>query len=489
MAHPLLYEVNTRCWLRELSDRCGTPLNLGTVPDSELAAWADYGFTHVWLMGVWTTGERARREALTSASLREETRQLLPDWRETDLGGSPYAIAGYSVSEALGGDRALEVFRARLHNRGLKLVLDFVPNHLGLDHPWVVQHPELFVSSPIQMPGTFAADGPGGRRWLAHGRDPYFPPWTDTVQLDYRHGETRLRMIEQLRTVAERCDGVRCDMAMLILDDVFRRTWAHLPPSGEAAEGEFWKDAIAGIRRSHGDFLFLAEAYWGLESALLLLGFDHAYDKSLYDLLVAGDAAAVRRHLSTQPWDRVCAGAHFLENHDEPRIASRLALPAHRAAAWLVLALPGLRLLHDGQLIGARRRIPVQLVRRPAEPPDPAVSALYREILSLLPRTAVGRGVPALLKPVERRGGARPAPGVVLIQWELRPGEGDWVAINGATDSAEVSLPLDPAMFGPGARFTDLLGAPAPPHRTESGLRFELSGHEVRVIRFAACQD
>lgn len=488
MAHPLLYELNTRCWLRELSDRCRTPLNLGTVPDSELAAWADSGFTHVWLMGVWTTGERARREALNSASLREEARQLLPDWRESDLGGSPYAIAGYSISEALGGDRALEVFRTRLRDRGLRLVLDFVPNHLGVDHPWVTQHPELFVSSPIQMPGTFPVDGPAGRRWLAHGRDPYFPPWTDTAQLDYRRGETRRSMFQQLRAVAERCDGVRCDMAMLILNDVFRRTWAHLPSSGDAAEGEFWQDAIAGIRRSHADFLFLAEAYWGLERALLALGFDYAYDKSLYDLLVTGDAAAVRRHLSSQPWDHICAGAHFLENHDEPRITSRLALPAHRAAAWLVLALPGLRLLHDGQLLGARRRIPVQLVRRPVEPPDSAVAAMYQEILRLLPRTAVGRGTPRLLTPLAGAADAKPPPGVVLIQWERRPGEGDWVAVNGATVSAEVSVPLDPAMFGPEARFTDLLGAPAPLHRTGSGLRFELSGHEVRVIHYAARQ-
>lgn len=488
MAHPLLYEVNTRCWLRELSDRCGTPLNLGTVPDSELAAWAERGFTHVWLMGVWTTGERARREALGSASLREEARQLLPDWQEADLGASPYAIGDYSVAEALGGDRALEVFRARLRSRGLKLVLDFVPNHLGLDHPWVAQAPELFVSSPVPMPGTFPSDGPGGRRWLAHGRDPYFPPWTDTVQLDYRLGATRLRMIQQLRAVADRCDGVRCDMAMLILNDIFHRTWAHLPPSGEVAKGEFWQDAIAEIRRSHGDFLFLAEAYWGLESALLSLGFDYAYDKTLYDLVVARDAGGVRRHLASQPWEQLCAGAHFLENHDEPRIASRLALPAHRAAAWLVLALPGLRFLHEGQLTGARQRIPVQLMRRAAEPPDSAVSALYQEILSLLPRTAIGQGTPRLLTPVETGADVKPAPGVVLIQWELRPGEGDWVAVNGAADFAEVTLPLDPAIFGPGSQFTDLLGAPVPPRRTESGLRFDLSGPEARVIHYAARQ-
>jgi hypothetical protein len=485
MAHPLLYEVNTRCWLRELAERCGTQLNLGTVPDSELAAWAERGFTHVWLMGVWTTGERARREALGSASLREQARQLLPEWQETDLGASPYAIGDYSVAEALGGDRALEVFRARLRSRGLKLVLDFVPNHLGLDHPWVAQHPELFVSSPVQMPGTFPSDGPGGRRWLAHGRDPYFPPWTDTVQLDYRLGATRLRMMQQLRAVADRCDGVRCDMAMLILNDVFHRTWAHLPPSGDATEGEFWPGTIAEIRQNHPEFLFLAEAYWGLEGTLLSLGFDYAYDKSLYDLLMVRDAAGVWRHLSSQPWEQLCASAHFLENHDEARVASRLALSEHRAAAWLVLALPGLRFLHEGQLTGARRRIPVQLARRPAEPPDSAVRALYEEILSLLPRTAIGRGTPSLLTTLESCPDAGSSSGVVLIQWELRPGEGDLVAVNASPEAAKVLVPVDPAVFGPRTRFTDVVGPPFLFQWTHSGFRLELPPHGVRVLRYS----
>src|SRR5436190_22582697 len=155
---PLLYEINTRCWLRELSDKAGHGVTLDSVPLTEFEEWKRYGFTHIWLMGAWSTGPLARAQALTHSSLRQSYSEVLPDWEETDVTGSPYAIADYHVSNALGGDEALERFRGKLHEYGMKLLLDFVPNHLGVDHLWLSSQPDLFVQSATRTPETFAQE-------------------------------------------------------------------------------------------------------------------------------------------------------------------------------------------------------------------------------------------------------------------------------------------------------------------------------------------
>ena len=191
--NPLLYEVNTRCWLRGLSDRLGTAVTLATVPDSELAGWQKLGFTHIWLMGVWTTGPRARAEALKMPELRRAYDQVLPGWQEADVAGSPYAIAGYKVPPALGGEAGLADFRRRLRERGMKLLLDFVPNHVGLDHPWIVERPELVRAEPCQRAGDVRAANPRRRPVAGPRGDPYFAPWTDAVQVDYRRAAARPR--------------------------------------------------------------------------------------------------------------------------------------------------------------------------------------------------------------------------------------------------------------------------------------------------------
>jgi glycosidase len=225
MPHPLLYEINTRGWLCALSRQSGTAITLAEVPDSEFARWQNLGLTHIWLMGVWTTGPRARAEALKHPELRKAYDQALPAWCEADVAGSPYAIGDYQVPPALGGEAGLAQFRRKLHEHGLRLLLDFVPNHVGLDHAWVREKPELFVQSAAEAPGTFAQQSGGRLRWLAHGKDPFFAPWTDTVQLDYRRAVTRAAMVQLLASIAEWCDGVRCDMAMLVLNEVFAGTW------------------------------------------------------------------------------------------------------------------------------------------------------------------------------------------------------------------------------------------------------------------------
>lgn len=398
-------------------------MDLGSVPPLEVEQWRDLGFTHIWLMGVWTSGSRARAHALASPDLR----QALPLLDENALGASPYAISSYSVPQALGGESGLASLRGMLHERGLKLLLDFVPNHTGLDHPWIATKPELFVQSSPENPGCFLRQTCSGIRWLAHGRDPYFAPWTDTAQLDYRQPATQQAMARELESIARRCDGVRCDMSMLALNKVFAQTWGHLPPLGDSAEpvAEFWDSVIPAIQRKFPEFLFLAEAYWGLEPTLQDLGFDFTYDKTLYDNLVGDDGAAAISHLKSQGITRLGKGARFLENHDEPRIASRLTIERHFAAALLTFSVPGMRFLHEGQLEGAQIRIPVQYLQRPVEKRNEDIWKFYRQLLQVLRDGPIGRGEFSWLSPAT----SEDAP-VFIAKWQAEPSMFQIVAVN-----------------------------------------------------------
>jgi hypothetical protein len=490
MPHPLLYEVNTRCWLRSLSEKSGTAITLANVPDSELAGWRKLGFTHIWLMGVWTTGPRARAEALKHAELRRVYDQVLPGWQEADVAGSPYAIGDYQVPPALGGEAGLAKFRERLHEHGLKLLLDFVPNHVGLDHPWVREQPDLFVQSPGEVPDTFAQQTRAGVRWLAHGRDPYFAPWTDSVQVDYRRVSARSRMTQLLQSIAGRCDGVRCDMAMLMLNDVFAKTWESFPIANhQSPASEFWASAIPTVKETYPGFLFLAEGYWGLEARLQALGFDYIYDKPLYDSLVARDRAGVQNHLLGMAAGAVAASAHFLENHDESRIASILSLAEHRAAALLIMGLPGMRFLHEGQLSGARVKIPVQLARRAEEARQAEIAAIYEQLLMTLPGTAVGQGRAELSKPRAAWPGNPTAQDFVIVQWQRQALEFDLVAVNLAPHRSQCYAPLSlEPLASHNWSMKDLLGEERYKRSGDDlqnqGLYLDLPAHGAQLFHF-----
>jgi hypothetical protein len=445
MDHPLLYEINARHWIAELrekySDRSG--LDLGSVPDGEIEIFAERGFTHLWLMGVWPTGPRSRAEALRHQDLRREYGNALPGWMEDDVLGSPYAVAALEAAPYLGGDAALARLRERLARLNIKLVLDFVPNHLGLDHEWVQTHPEYFVGQPQPFTDSFPVETVSGTRFLAHGKDPYFSGWTDTVQLDYRRRETREAMASLLEAVSAKCDGVRCDMAMLLLEEVFHRTWSHVPADTEPVRGEFWAEAIARVKARRPDFLFLAEAYWDLEGRLCELGFDYAYDKKMYDFIEHDHPWAMQPHLLGLGAANA-RRAHFLENHDEPRIAGSVGLELHRAAAVLALGLPGMRFLHDGQFEGLRRFARVQLTRRAHEPVDESIFRMYQQLLAAFKQSAVGRGDYAVLVP-ERAWPENPtAQCITVIQWQASGVEGEFelVAVNLAPHNAQCFVRL-----------------------------------------------
>jgi hypothetical protein len=379
--YPSLYQINTRVWLTELSRGLGRPATLDDVPDAELDRLAAMGFDWVWLLSVWQTGPAGKQVSCCHPEWRKEFQETLADLCDDDIPGSGFAITAYRVHERLGGEMALARLRERMQKRGLRLMLDFVPNHTGLDHPWVESHPEYY------LPGTDAdlARAPQnytrvkrkrGDLLLAHGRDPYFPGWPDTLQLNYGNPATQEAMIGELRKIAGQCDGVRCDMAMLVLPDVFERTW------GLQAQ-PFWPRAIACIREQVPRFRFMAEVYWDLEWTLQQQGFDYTYDKRLYDRLREGNAKAVREHFwADMRYQNKMA--RFLENHDEPRAAAAFPPGMREAAAVITFLSPGLRFFHQGQFEGCTKRISPHLCRGPCEPVDSEVQSFYNRLLELL---------------------------------------------------------------------------------------------------------
>lgn len=393
--HPILYEINTRVWLGELSRKHGRPIDLGSVPEEEIEQFKAYGLDAVWLMGVWAPSPASRKIALRHTGPSSDYRRALPNLRDEDVIGSPFAVFDYSVSDCLGGDAGLRRFRERLAHHNLRLMLDFVPNHLAMDHGWTQSHPAYLVHKrcpclPAASP-EFQADAGtgyftrkvGGRQVaFAHGRDPYFPPWTDTVQVDYNNPAARSAMIATLQTIADRCDGARCDMAMLVTNDVYRRTWDGINRPESSRLGEFWEEAIPAVRARRPDFLFLAEVYWDLEQELLRQGFDYAYDKGLYDGLLADDVSAVRDRLRTDSGLQN-GSALFIENHDERRAVDAFGREKTKAAAVLIATLPGLRLFHEGQFEGRRTKLPVQLGRLPVEKRDVSLEHFYRQLLNV----------------------------------------------------------------------------------------------------------
>ncbi len=241
-------------------------------------------------------------------------------------------------------------------------------------------------------------------------------------------------MIGELERIAGQCDGVRCDMAMLVLPEVFERTW------GTRAE-PFWPQAIGSVRRQHPGFVFMAEVYWDLEWTLQQQGFDFTYDKRLYDRLVEGHARPVREHLLAD-LDFQDRSARFLENHDEPRAAATFAPEVHRAAAVITFLTPGLRFFHQGQLEGRTKRISPHLVRAPEETPDREIHEFYDRLLAVLRKPVVRSGEWQWLTCRPAWDGNGSCDAFVAHAWRGPGGERMLVAVNYAPHPSQCYLDL-----------------------------------------------
>ncbi|MER3524689.1 MAG: alpha-amylase [Ignavibacteria bacterium] len=491
--HPIVYEVNTRVLMNELSQQSGTPLRLDQIPDTLLDEWQQLGFDAIWLMGIWSPSKRSREIARTHEGLREEYRRALPDVTDEDIGGSPYAVGAYTVARSLGGARSLSALRRKLARRGMGLILDFVSNHTARDHPWVSAHPEYYINGrngeETEKPGEFfRTRTTKGFRTIAFGRDPHFPSWTDTAQLNPYLPAARTAMIDTLQKIARMCDGVRCDMAMLLLREVFMRTWGAYAasPEQEPLRTEFWEEAIQSVLPQYPQFLFIAEAYWNLEWELQQLGFRATYDKTLYDRLLHEGAGSVYDHLRAELiYQQRCV--RFIENHDEHRIAYLMPNEWwHYAAATIAATIPGMLLLHEGQLDGRRVKVPVQLLRRPHEDLSIPTKAFYTKLLSCLHAEIFRRGNWQLLYSKSAWYGNNSHLNIIPYMWRM---ENDcrFIVVNYAPHNSQcyVELHLD-SLDGRTFEFRDLMSPAVYVRDRETlehkGMYFDLPGYGFHIF-------
>ena len=398
-SHPHLYEINTWVWLEELSAKYGRYLRLDDVPDAEWDVLADLGFDFVYLMGVWWRSLMGRRLFRTDPRNFPNFDAALPDWKVRDIVGSPFSIQEYDPDPRITDADGLREIHKRLRTRGMGLILDFVPNHKGFDHNWILQHPDRYIqgneedfrrdpsafylleqeSVERESAGQQSMDQEGdGNLFIARGRDPYFPPWSDVAQLNYFNPECRRGMIGTLKEIAQYCDGVRCDMAMLVTNEIFSRTWGNFLKSWPAPPAEFWPEAIASVP----DFVWLAEVYWDMEWRMQELGFQFTYDKRFYDRLSEGSSEQVRSHL-TADLRYQNKMARFLENHDEPRCATIFPGERMTSVVTMLSTLPGMRFYHHGQLAGATTFVPMPMSNARTEPVDHEVRERYERALRL----------------------------------------------------------------------------------------------------------
>ena len=466
-AHPSLYQINTRVWLTELSRTMGKTVTLDDIPDTELDRLADMGFDWIWFLSVWQTGTAAQRVSRSNAEWRKEFEETLPDLCEEDIAGSGFAVTDYTVHPGLGGDAALARLRERLRKRGLRLMLDFVPNHMAPDHPWVERHPDCFVhgsdSDLANAPHNHCrVETSHGSLVLAYGRDPYFAGWPDTLQLDYSNPTTHEAMIGELLRVAGQCDGVRCDMAMLVLPDVFERTWGRRAPL-------FWPEATRRVRERYPSFCFMAEVYWDLEWTMQQQGFDYAYDKRLYDRLREGHARPVREHFHAG-LDYQHKLARFTENHDEPRAAATFPPGMHKAAAVITYLSPGLRFFHQGQFEGRKKRISPHLVRAPQEPVDEALQRFYEALLAVLRDPVVRDGDWRLVECVPAWEGNWTSDRFIAWSWQAADGRRWLIAVNYATNQSQCYVRIP---------FADLSGRTVRLENRMGPARYDRAGDEL----------
>jgi glycosidase len=473
--------------LTELSRRSRRPATLDDIPDAELDRMAKLGFDWVWFLSVWQTGEAGRRISRSDPEWRKEFHETLPDLSDADIPGSGFAITGYTVHESLGGNAALARLRERLRKRHLRLMLDFVPNHTGPDHPWVEEHPDYYIAGTEEdlerAPRNYTRiKNKRGDLVLAHGRDPYFPGWPDTLQLNYGNPATQKAMAGELVRIAGQCDGVRCDMAMLVVPEVFERTW-------KIRSDAFWPNTIKRTREANPDFVFMAEVYWDMEWVLQQQGFNYAYDKRLYDRLREGHARPVREHLfaGLDYQDKL---ARFMENHDEPRAAAAFPALACEAAAVITFLAPGLRFFHQGQLEGRLKRISPHLCRAPDEPVNTRLARFYDRLLIVLREPVFRRGKWQLLKCAPAWDGNDSSDSYIAYAWQDSDGTRMLAAVNYSDHNSQCYVRLPFADLGGRRwRLNDLFGSARYDREgndlQSKGLYLDMTPWQYQVFKFS----
>ena len=407
MLNPKLFEINTRVWIKQFGEK--TKIN--SVPMKYFQDLADLGINIVWLMGIWNTCQSTIEKYCFEVDLVSSYGKSLKDWGKNDVIGSPYAVDVYKLNPNIGSEKDLLELKKKLNEIGIKLFLDFIPNHFSSDSTLIKTNPGIFLEADEELlskdtytffkPCVDNMNQEECKKIFAHGRDPLFPAWRDTIQINFFKEEARDFLIEQLIKISGMCDGVRCDMAMLPLNNVFHNTWAGvLNKFGfKKPVEEFWKSAIEKVKAKSPGFIFMAESYWDLEWDLQQLGFDFTYDKRLTDRLAADQVQGVIDHLKADKSFQL-KSVRFLENHDENRAIVKFGKQKSVAAATVISTIQGMKLFFDGQFEGKKIKLPLQLGRAPFEKVSETKKAFYTKLLKIIKDEIFVSGDWNLLKPL-----------------------------------------------------------------------------------------
>lgn len=445
----LIYHIDIREFFYRHKSKNPFIKNILDLPFNFFEELKDLGVEILWLTGTFERSEESQKISVTMKELYKSYFESLPDWKEDDIIGSPYAIKTYKISKEFGGTKTFLEFKKKLNKLKFKVILDFVPNHFAIDSPFLIKYPELFVRAHEELfnknPYNYFYRELNGRKFIfAHGRDPYFPPWKDTVQLDYRSKVVHEFMMNELMNLTKICDGVRCDMAMLLLSDIFTNNWSeHILPEDVVPAGkEFWSSAIQKVKKKNSDFILVAEAYWNRENDLAQLGFDYVYDKILYELIIQGNVPLLNEYIK-QNFKYKKNKFLFIENHDEQRSAATFPPEKLKAAATLIYTLPASKLIYEGQLEGRKYRHAIQLKRIFDESINYNLLNFYKLLLKDLKKSSIKNGYFKFLTPQPAWENNPAYKNFIIYLYENDDHEKDLIVINLSPYQSQCKVKID----------------------------------------------
>ena len=430
MPRLVLMAKNSYVWLDQLSRKYQREVRrLDQIPDEELDQLARWGITGLWLIGLWERSPASQR-----------IKQLCGN---PDALPSAYSLYDYRIADDLGGQPALDNLRARAAQRGIRLASDMVPNHMGIDSPWVVNHPDWFIALPYPPFPTYTFNGPdlsrdervgvfiedhyynrsdaavvfkrldrwtGSELYIYHGNDGTSMPWNDTAQLNYLNPAVREAVIQTILHVARQFPIIRFDAAMTLAKRHFQRLWFPEPGTGgaiasraglgltrqqfdEAMPEEFWREVVDRVAREAPDTLLLAEAFWMMEGYFVRsLGMHRVYNSAFMNMLRDEDNAKYRYLIkSTLEFDPQILKRYvnFMNNPDERTAVDQFGKgDKYFGICTLMATLPGLPMFGHGQIEGFAEKYGMEF-RRPMwdeQVDGHLVSRHEREIFPLLHR-------------------------------------------------------------------------------------------------------
>jgi len=415
----LLYLINTRPWLNYLSKKYGTTITVDNVPDEEWDKLCDE-YDNFWFMGIYKPSQKGQESA---KNYWEQYQGYLPDIdKEKDIVSSPFAVTEYNPGQFIAKNwEKWDEMVKKLHERGKKVFIDFVPNHTAIDHPWVESHPEYYVQGNKEQydarPWNFVEiiDNQGQIRYLAHGKDPFCDSWVDTLQLNYANLDLQKRMEEEMINLAKHADGFRCDMAVLVSPEMFLKNWKdylsdeekqnlessipHINDKGEVEKEEnlncsFWKRVIPRLKETtrlegKNRFELIAEAYW--EQDKIEEYFDYIYNHDLYrkmnkgmDTWAVGDLRGYLDYLMKNPDGIKNHWVVYTENHDEDRAIEKMGEQFSKPAAVLTAMLrDSIFMVNQGQEKGWCHHTPVQVSRYRNEEENLDIAKFYDDLMAI----------------------------------------------------------------------------------------------------------